>query len=56
MSPRKTNQPKTVVMAARMTQLEAERVIRALRQPGETLSAMTRRVLLAATTRAKPAR
>ena len=53
MTPRITQHVKTVVMAARMTQPEAERVIRAVRQPGETLSAMTRRVLLAATTKVK---
>ena len=56
MSPRLTDQPKTVVLAARLTKAEARRVTQALKQPGETLSAMTRRVLLAATTRAKPAR
>lgn len=53
MSPRKTDQPRVVVLSARMTQPEAERVIRALRLPGETLSTMTRRVLLAAASKVR---
>lgn len=52
MSPRQTSDPRVTVVSARMTYAEYRRVVRALRLPNESDSAMVRRVLMEATQRA----